>query len=122
MDEALKLKFETKEIDSFFDCLADILLKLSNNTLDTFPEFKKYFSKVMICRYLSMSPNLLCIAEYLNKMQLVLSNEQFYHLAYELVPKQKSGYIKYIKKPKKEKNNEKIKENLSFSSISIYDI
>jgi hypothetical protein len=69
-----------------------------------------------------MSPNLLCIAEYLNKMQLVLSNEQFYHLAYELVPKQKSGYIKYIKKPKKEKNNEKIKENLSFSSISIYDI
>jgi hypothetical protein len=118
--ELLKLKFESKEIDSFFDCLTDILLKLSNNTLNEFPDFKKHFSNHMICRYLSMSPKLICYAEYLNKLQLTLNSEQFYHLAYTLVPKQQSGFIKYIKKPKKDKKTE-IKDN-STTTLSIFDI
>lgn len=120
-NEELKLKIETNQIDSFFDCLADILLKLSNNKLDTFPEFKKYFSKVMVCRYLSMNSKLLYYAEYLNKVQLILSNEQFYHLAYMLIPKQNSNFIKYIKKNKKEKNTKEIIDN-SFTTNMLFDI
>ncbi len=120
-NEELKLKFETQQIDSFFDCLADILLKMSNNTLHTFPDFKKHFSKVMICRYLSMKSDLLCYAEYLNKVQMVLSNEEFYHLAYAIIPKQNSAFIKYIKKKKKEKI-EKEKIDISYTTISLFDI
>ena len=120
-NEELKLKIETKQLDSFFDCLADILLKLSNNTLDSFPDFKKYFSKVMLCRYLSMNSKLLSYSEYLNKVQMILSNEQFYHLAYNLIPKQNSAFIKYIKKNKKEKNI-KEKNNNSFTTSTLFDI
>jgi hypothetical protein len=94
----INLKFESKEVTSFFDCLTDILLKLSDGKLYTYDGFKKHFSKVMICRYLSMKFPLMIYAEYLNKIQYNLSNEQFYILVYNLIPKQKSGFIKYIKK------------------------
>lgn len=120
IDNEVILKIETKEIDTFFDCLTDILLKISGNTLDKCQNFNKCFSKVMICRYLSMSTRLLCYAEYLNKMQMVLTNKQFYHLAYNIIPKQQSAFIRYIKKPaKKEKE---IKNDTSFTNISIFDI
>lgn len=123
---SLKLKFESKEIDSFFDCLADILLKVSGGNLYTYNGFKKYFSKVMICRYLSMKSTLMDYAEYLNKVQYNLSNEQFYILVYNLIPQQKTGYIKYIKKNKSEskgnKNNTTDCSNANSTTLSIFDL
>ena len=122
--EELNLKFESKEITSFFDCLSDILLKLSNGQLYTYDGFKKYFSKVMICRYLSMKSSLLLYAEYLNQIQYNLTNEQFYKLTYKLIPKQNSGFIKYIKKVKKEKNINKNKNNTNNinNALLIFDL
>lgn len=121
----LKLKFESKEIESFFDCLSDILLKVSGGNLYTYNGFKKYFSKVMVCRYLSMKSSLIDYAEYLNKVQYNLSNEQFYILVYNLIPQQKTGYIKYIKKVKQKDiiTSNKLKEDdKSSSTLSIFDL
>lgn len=88
--EMLKLRIQNGEINSFFDILTDILLKYSNGMLYKHPNFKKYFSSYMICRYLSMKESLITYAEYLDLIQNVLSSEQLYQLAYKLIPKQKS--------------------------------
>lgn len=99
-----KAKIAAGEIESFFDCLSDILLKLSGGTLHKkSPElFKKFFSSYMICRYISMKEELIDYAEVLNVMQGTLSSEDFYQLAYNIIPKQRSGFIKYLKKKKTE--------------------
>lgn len=119
--DLLKLKFENKEISSFYDCLSDILLKISGGNLYKYPEFKKHFSNFMLCRYLSMHPTLISFAEYLNKIQLKLSQEQFYKLAYFIIPKQKNGYIRYIKKVSKDKHNIEVIDK-SFTKIDIFDL
>lgn len=99
----LKLyKIEHLEIDSFFDCMSDLLLKLTNCKLYMSNDFDKYFSPYMVCRYLSMNKNLLSYAEYLNSVQTIIDKKRFYILAYSLIPKQKSSFIRYIKKPKKQ--------------------
>ena len=106
--ELQRNKIQSGDINTFFDCLSDILLKYSGGELIHAENFKKCFSPYMLCRYLSMKLDLLYYAEYLNMLQGVLTNEQFYLLAYKLIPKQRSGYIKYIKKADKKdsKNNE----------------
>ena len=122
---SLKLKFESKEIESFFDCLADILLKISGGNLYTYNGFKKHFSKVMICRYLSMKQSLMDYAEYLNKVQYNLTNEQFYILVYNLIPQQKTGYIKYIKKNKSTKSDKILNDtsnDINSTSLSVFDL
>ena len=99
----LKLyKIEHLEIDSFFDCMSDLLLKLTNCKLYMSNDFDKYFSPYMVCRYLSMNKSLLSYAEYLNSVQTIIDKKRFYILAYSLIPKQKSSFIRYIKKPKKQ--------------------
>ena len=99
-------KIQHLEIDNFFDCMSDLLLKLTNGNLYKSNDFDKYFSPYMVCRYLSMNTNLIPFAEYLNSVQTILDKKRFYLLAYSLIPKQKSSYIRYIKKPKKIKNEE----------------
>jgi hypothetical protein len=98
---------------TFFDILSDILLKKSGGTLCDHPEFKKVFSSYMLCRYLSMRDSLLKYAELLNRYQTQIDAEQMYRLAYNIVPKQKSGFIKYIKKikPKKQKDSDEETED-----------
>ena len=64
-----------------------------------------------------MKPSLIVYAEYLNLIQNVLTSEQFYKLAYKLIPKQKNGYIKYIKKI-----NKKTKINLTDEEINSNNI
>lgn len=97
------------ELNNFFDCLSDILLKKSGGTLHTLPDFKKHFSNYMLCRYISMKPALIDYAEYFNTLQTTLTAEQMYLLAYKLIPKQHSGFIKYLKK-NKVKNDENEEE------------
>ncbi len=110
--QQLKLyKIEHLEIDSFFDCMSDLLLKLTDGKLNKSIDFEKYFSPYMVCRYLSMNIKLLPYAEYLNTVQTTLTKNEFYSLAYYLIPKQKSAFIRYIKKNKKNKE-ETIKEEI----------
>lgn len=116
-------KIKSGEITNFFDCLYDILMKCSDGKLIYTELGKKWFSPFMLCRYISMKENLIGYAEYLNLMQSKLSPEQFYQLAYKLIPKQKSGYIKYIKKQNKktEKNIEEI-INSNNMNTTLFDI
>ena len=85
---------------TFFDILKDILLK-QNGKLNEEPEFTKIFSSYMLVRYLSMKDNLIEYANKINGWQKILTPEDIYFWAYKNIPKQKSGFIKYIKKDKK---------------------
>jgi hypothetical protein len=52
-----------------------------------------------------------------------LSNKQFYKLAYQLIPKQRNGYIKYIKKLKKDKKkNDNDEINIFKEKSSLFDL
>ena len=48
----------------------------------------------------------------------ILTNEQIYKLAYALIPKQSSGYIKYLKK-NKQNDKEIIDENINSNNEEI---
>lgn len=60
----------------------------------------------MIIRYLSMDYRFVEYAEVANKLQTTLSSKQMYLLLTNIIPKQKSSFIKYISKPKP-KNKDK---------------
>lgn len=121
--QLVKNRIQSGDIINFFDCLTDILLKYSGGELVKSKEFRKCFSSYMLCRYISMKESLIKYAEYLNIMQTKLTAEQLYILAYKLIPKQTSGYIKYIKSNKKEEKNieEKINNNNDINTI-LFDI
>lgn len=121
--ELQKNKLQNGEITSFFDCLTDILLKYTNGNLVNSSDFRKHFSSFMLCRYLSMKESLLEYAEYFNMLQTTLTPEQMYILAYKLIPKQKTGFIKYIKKVKTEKELEEtfLEENIN-NNIKLFDL
>ncbi len=87
---------------TIFDIVGDVLVK-KNGHLDEDPEFHRAFSAFMLVRYLSMRPSLIEHAEILNSLQGVLSPSQVYRLAFSMVPKQSSPYIKYISKKKSDK-------------------
>jgi len=89
---------------TFYDILKDILLK-QNGNLDKEKCFETEFSKYMMIRYLSMKTDLMCYANKLNKYQSVLTNKEVYKWLYNIIPKQTSGYIAYIKKDKKKNPN-----------------
>ncbi len=110
-------KIEHLEIDNFFDCMSDLLLKLSNGNLYKSNDFDKHFSSYMICRYLSMNKTLLPYAEYLNTVQMILDKKSFYQLAYSLIPKQKTSFIRYIKKPKKIKDTEITEQKYQYNDL-----
>ncbi len=110
-------KIEHLEIDNFFDCMSDLLLKLSNGKLYKSNDFDKHFSPYMVCRYLSMNKNLLPYAEYLNTVQMILDKKCFYQLAYSLIPKQKTSFIRYIKKPKKVVDNEVTEQKYQYNDL-----
>lgn len=117
-EKKLKLyKIEHLEIDSFFDCMSDLLLKLTNGKLYKSNDFDKHFSQFMVCRYLSMSKHLLPYAEYLNTVQTTLDKKSFYQLAYSLIPKQKTSFIRYIKKPKKAKEIETSEQTYQYNDL-----
>jgi len=66
------------------------------------PDFEKVFSSFMLARYLSMHPKLLGYARLVNHMNTAkLDSAQMFNFAYDHIPKQKSGYISYMKKAKK---------------------
>lgn len=118
-------RIKNGDIQSFFDCLADILLKFSGGKLNqTSINFNKYFSPYMICRYISMKKHLIVYAQLLNTLQTVLSPVDFYKFAYTIIPKQNSAYIKYIKKMKAKQavNNKEIINNDNTIKSTLFDL
>lgn len=116
--ELQKNKICNGDISNFFDCLTDLLLKYSNGDLIHAENFRKYFSPYMVCRYISMKEKLLPYAEYLNQVQTILTYEQFYQLAYKLIPKQHNGYIKYLKKTK-QIDQEETPDGINSNNVNI---
>jgi hypothetical protein len=86
--------------NDFFNILGDILTKKSGGTLHEEPGFKNSMSAYMVARYLSMRDDLIIYARLINQYQVTLTPEQIYKWAYKNVPKQRSPFIKYIKKAK----------------------
>lgn len=86
---------------NIFDILKDII-SLKTGKLHLQPEFKKAFNKFIIIRYLSMDKRFEKIAEELNvyAIQKHITDEDFYLILTEKVPKNRNSFIKYIKKPK----------------------
>ena len=75
-------KIEHLEIDNFFDCMSDLLLKLSNGKLYKSNDFDKHFSPYMVCRYLSMNKNLLPYISRSQKRNQRLPYRHTYQPAY----------------------------------------
>lgn len=116
MDKELLLKLKSNEFSAMYELVADILLKVSGN-LDKAQDFEKLFSPYLLCRYLSMKTELIEYAKVLSAINSnsKLDKSKFYKLAYALVPKQRSSFIKYIKK--KEKKAKEKESEINRSSI-----
>ncbi len=85
---------------TLFDILKDVITVKSGKLTEE-SDFTKVFNKYMVVRWLSMDNRFVYLAEQLN-MQVyhkVLSDEDFYRLLVKIVPKYRSHFIKYIKKP-----------------------
>ena len=89
---------------TIFDILKDVLVTKSGK-LHEQSDFKKSWSSFMVVRYLSMDHKFIEYADIANKLQLTLSSKQMYLLLTKIIPKQRSSFIKYISKPKKEKKS-----------------
>ena len=108
--DELRLRIESNEISAMYEIVINILMKYSDNLYQA-ENFDKLFIPYILCRYISMKQNLIPIAEYLSKVNSTakLTKEQFYKLAYNLIPKQQNSFVKYILK--KEKNKKEINNN-----------
>ena len=106
LDE-LKLQLESNvfpDNGGMFCIMINILAKCSDNLYEA-EDFYKYFSPYVLCKYLSMREDLMPYGEYLSTVfsTAKLTNLQFYKLAYQLIPKKKFLFIKYLKSQKEEK-------------------
>lgn len=84
---------------TIFDILRDIV-EVKSGKLDIDPEFNKSWSNFMIARWLSMDGRFLDYANFVNRYQCTFNSIQMYHCLTKMIPKQKLGYVKYIKKSK----------------------
>lgn len=124
--DPIKVKITDGEISYMYEIVTDICMKYSGGIVCNFEDFEKVFSKYLLCRYISMKPAFIEYANYLNLIdsQDLLTNKQFYKLAYSLIPKQNNGFIRYLKKlGKKEAKDTELKiNNLNSDTNQLYDI
>lgn len=112
---------------SIFDQLKDITETKSGELLGDFDTLQN-FSPYMINRWLSMyNPTMThLINETTNQIYKGIENkEQWYKLYLTLIPKQKSKYVKYIKKSKEKtsiENKKEISQLASYYSMSEREI
>jgi len=91
--------------NNFYEIMSDILMKKSGGNMWEDVNFRSSFSSFMLARYLSMREELMPYAQMINKFQSTLEPEQVYKWAYAAIPKQRNGFIKYIAKKKKTKED-----------------
>lgn len=89
--------------DILFDVLKNIIFQKSEEIYQkhvSMEEFEKKFNRFMILRYLSMAKE--DVANVILENQISLerffpSNKMLYKTLLQKIPKQKSGFIKYLK-------------------------
>jgi len=84
-----------------FDVLADVI-RDKTGTLHEDPEFRRV-SMFMVIRYLSMDDRFRAVAEIANCYQRTLTATEMYRFLVAAVPQDDNTWIRYIKKPKKNK-------------------
>lgn len=89
---------------NLFDCLKEIITEKKGD-LYGHPDFSKAWSNYMIVRYLSMDPRFFQIATIANNLQTQLSSKDMYLFLVKHTPYSKNSFIKYITKPKTNKEN-----------------
>jgi hypothetical protein len=82
---------------SIFDIIND-LLKEKTGKLHLEREFKKEFNVYGLCKWLSMRPDLIEYADFINTNSKVLSQTDIYLALTTMIPKTPKTFIKYIKK------------------------
>lgn len=119
------MKLKSNDFDAMWELVVDILTKISGK-LDQCEKFQTVFSPYILCRYISMREDLMQYADLLNTFNSnsKLTNAQFYHLAYQLIPKQRNCYVKYIKKieKKRRKDDDDLIINSFKEKSSLFDI
>jgi hypothetical protein len=93
---------------TIFSQLKDVIETKSGRLLDDFDTFQD-FQPYLICRWISMhNPQFaILLNDTTNHLYKgLVSKEQWYQLLISIIPKDKYRYIKYIKKSKKEKNQD----------------
>ena len=86
---------------NLFDILKEILVEKKGDLYDH-PEFDKAFNVWMIARYLSMRESLLPFAQFINQFGSTLSKKNLYLFLVKIIPKQRSSFIRYMKKKKED--------------------
>jgi hypothetical protein len=110
------MKTKTKEskpkVKSLFDHVNEIRVGKNPNYFSTLSEAdQKTWSNYMVCRVLSMQPDLVDVINDLQYYQDKLTPEQFYKVCIAATPKGK-GYFPYIKNSS-EKHNKSLLKLLS---------
>ena len=89
---------------TIFDVLKDVIKDKSGVLVES-SEFESGFNTYMIARYLSMRTSLMPYAQWLNQFGGVLPKSSQYKFLIDNVPQSNNCFIKYLKKPKKEKDS-----------------
>ena len=118
--DELKLRLESNELLAMYEIIVNILAKYSDNLYEA-ENFNSLFSPFVTCRYLSMRNELIPYAEYLSTVysNSKLTNVEFYKLCYNLIPKQKNSFIRYIKKMEKKKTKDDSKSIINNNNNEI---
>ena len=102
---------EVVKVPSLFDFLTDICYEKKGTLLTD--ASKSNWSTFIILRFLSMSPDLVKIVDFLNKYQNTYTKEEMYKVLVAIVPK-KRRFLKYQgAKSKAEKINEELIEKMT---------
>jgi len=117
--DKILVDIESKQINSTFDVVRDVMLKISGN-LDEAPNFSKVFSAKTFVRTLSMDFKMIDFALLLDKLYVsgALTPREIYKFAYSAIPKRTSYYCEYIKK-QPQKNDVSAINN---ADITIFDL
>ncbi len=86
---------------TIYDYLKDIYTTKSG-TLCERDDFKSTFVPYIIIRFLSMRSDSVHVATIANQYQTTMNKEQMYKLLVKLVPYSKNSFVRYLKAPKQE--------------------
>lgn len=90
---------------NIFSIIKDILKDKTGRLCEDI-EFDKIFDVFLLSRYFSMRDDLLVYSSYINMYGNLLSKRNLYLFLIQYIPKKNNYFINYIKKKKKENENE----------------
>lgn len=90
---------------TLFDILKDVIKEKKGNLWQD-ETFEEAFNAFMIARFLSMREEYIGYAQWINQNTKMLSKKDIYRYLVKGLPRSNNYFIKYIKKPKKSKEDE----------------